>query len=92
MKIFGALNDNIVEALQFYSNSQSHWSSGSTVCFPSRGQRFVSQGCTNSQWNRFLLLVLSYPLSRYLLIHIGDPDVIDHWTHPRLCADNGKLH
>ncbi len=23
---------------------------------------------------------------------VGDPDVIDHWGHPRLCADNGKLH
>ncbi len=26
-----------VEALQFHFNTQSHWSSGSTVCFPSRG-------------------------------------------------------
>ncbi len=42
--------ENIVEALQFHSITQSHWSSGSTVCFPSRG--FVSWGCTNSHWSR----------------------------------------
>ncbi len=26
-----------MNALQFHSNTHSHWSSGSTVCFPSRG-------------------------------------------------------
>ncbi len=57
-----------VEALQFHSNTQSHWSSGSTICFPCRGSRVPV--CTSSQWNRgggFLLM-----LSRY----IGDPHMI----------------
>ncbi len=35
-----------VEALQLHSNTQSHWSSGSTVCFPPMGQRFMAFGCT----------------------------------------------
>ncbi len=35
--------------------------------------------------------VLSQPLC-LLHLHIGDPDKIDHWPRPRLCADNGKLH
>jgi hypothetical protein len=49
------------------------------------GQQFVSLGCTHSRNGAgFLLLALS----RYF----GDPDVIDHWPHPRLCANNGKLH
>jgi hypothetical protein len=32
-----------VEALHLHSNTQSHWSSGSTVCFPPRGQRSRSR-------------------------------------------------
>ncbi len=28
---------SLVEALQIYSNTQSHWSSGSTLCFPLMG-------------------------------------------------------
>ncbi len=31
-----------MEALQLHSNTQSHRSSGSTVCFTPGGQRFVS--------------------------------------------------
>jgi hypothetical protein len=38
----------IVEALQFQSNTLSHWSNGSTVCFPPSGQRFASGGCTRT--------------------------------------------
>jgi hypothetical protein len=49
------------------------------------GQRFASWGCTKiHNKTGFLLLALS--------CYIGDPDVIDHWPHPRLRADNGKLH
>jgi hypothetical protein len=33
-----------VEALQFHSTTQSHWSSGSTVCFPSRGSAVCVPG------------------------------------------------
>jgi hypothetical protein len=52
-----------------HSNTQSHWSSGSTVCFPSRGSAVCVPGMHPlSQWNRFLLLVLS--------CYTGDPDVI----------------
>ncbi len=37
------------EALQFHSNTQSHWSSGPTICFlPGGGQRFASRGCTHT--------------------------------------------
>ncbi len=38
----------VVEALQHHSNTQSHWSIGSTICFPPRGQWFVSQGFTRT--------------------------------------------
>ncbi len=76
------LKEPLVEALQFHSNTQSHWSSGLTVCFLSR---FASRGCTQyHNGTGFLLLALS----RY----IGDPNVIDHWPRPRLRAENGKLH
>jgi hypothetical protein len=34
-----------VEAPQFHSTTQSHWSRGLG------GQRFASRGCTNSRWN-----------------------------------------
>ncbi len=37
-----------VEALQVHSNTKSHWSSGPTVCFPPRGQQFVSWRCTHT--------------------------------------------
>jgi hypothetical protein len=63
----------IVEALQFSHHcTQSHWSSWSTICFPSRGSAVHVPGMHPlSQGNRFLLLVLS----RYS----ADPDVIpDH--------------
>jgi hypothetical protein len=70
---------------QFHSNTQCHWASGSTICIPSKGQRFTSWGCTHSDnGTRFLVLALS--------CYIGDPDVIDQWPHPRLHAVNGKLH
>jgi hypothetical protein len=49
------------------------------------GHQCASQGCTQTHnGNGFLLLAMA----RY----IGDPDVIYHWPHPRLRADNGKLH
>ncbi len=41
-----------VEALQFHSNTQSHWSSGPSICFPCRGSTIRVPGCTNSQWNQ----------------------------------------
>ncbi len=46
-------------------------------------QQFASRRCTHSHnGTGFLLLALS----RY----IGDPDMIDHWPRPRLCADYWK--
>jgi hypothetical protein len=42
------LNGSPVEALQLNSNTQSHGFSRSTVCFPLRGQRFASRGCTHA--------------------------------------------
>ncbi len=55
------LRGSPVEALQFHSNTQSHWSSGSTVCFPPKGSAVrILEMHPLSQWNRFLLLALSY--------------------------------
>jgi hypothetical protein len=52
---------------------------------PIWGQQFTSRGCTHSHnGTRFLLLALTS--------YIGDPDMIDHWPHPRRRADNGKIH
>ncbi len=66
----------IVEALQFPSNTQSHWSSGVNGLLPRDAQTHNGTG--------FLMLALSR--------NIGDPDMIDHWPYPRLRADNGKLN
>ncbi len=74
----------IVEALQFHTITQSHWSSRSTVCFPSRGSAVHVPGTHKLAMEP----VFSSALSRY----IGDPDMIDHWPRPRLHAENGKLH
>jgi hypothetical protein len=62
-----------VEALQLHSNTQSPWSSGSTVCFPSGGTAVcIPEMHPHLQWNRVLLLAMSN--------YIGDSDVIpDHW-------------
>ncbi len=38
-------------ALQFHFNTQSHWSSGSTICFPSRGSVVRVPGMHILQWN-----------------------------------------
>jgi hypothetical protein len=43
------LGGNPVEAQQFHTTTQSHWSSGSTVCFRLGGQQFASQRFA-SQW------------------------------------------
>ncbi len=38
-----------VKDLQLYSNTQSHRSGGSTICFPTKGAvRFASRGCTHT--------------------------------------------
>jgi hypothetical protein len=59
-----------VESLQsHFIHTQSHWSSGSPVCFPSWGTRVQSFGGYLCE-TRILLLALS----RY----IGDHDVIHH--------------
>ncbi len=64
-----------MELLHSHTTTQSHWSSGSTICFPPNGAAvcdFAFQGCTHTSGTGILLLALS----RY----IGDPDVIpDHW-------------
>ncbi len=73
-----------MEALQFHSNTQSHWSSGSTVASRLGASGSHPKDAQTHDGTGFLLLALS----RY----IGDPDIIDHWPHPRLHADNGKLH
>ncbi len=52
---------------------------------PVWGQQFTSRGWTHSHnGTGFLLLVLTS--------YIGDPNLIDHWPHPRRRADNGKIH
>ncbi len=68
-----------MESLQSHCiHTQSHWFSGSTLCFPSWGTRAQSPGGYLSEtW--ILLLVLS--------CYIGDPDVIDH-----CCLIWGGLH
>jgi hypothetical protein len=59
-----------VESLQCHCiHTQSHWSSGSTLCFPSWGTQVKSPGgylCSTG--------ILLLALSRY----VGDPNVIDH--------------
>jgi hypothetical protein len=48
-----------VELLHSHTSTQSHWSRGSTVCFPPRGQRLASWGCTHTSGTGILLLALS---------------------------------
>ncbi len=49
-----------VEALQLHSNTQSHWSNGSTVCSLPRGAAVRIPGThPHLQWNQVLLLVMS---------------------------------
>ncbi len=78
------LGGSPVKSLQSHCiHTQFHWTSGSPDCFPSWGTRFQSPEGYLCGIGIFLLA-----LSRY----IGDPDKIDHWPHPRLSPDNGKLH
>jgi hypothetical protein len=59
-----------VEALQFKTTTQSHWSRGSTVCFPSRGSAFRIPGDAQvHNGTGFLLLALS----------CYSPLIILHW-------------
>ncbi len=54
------LGGNPVEALQLHCNTQSHWSSWSTVCFPPKGAAVCLLGMhPHLQWNRILLLAMS---------------------------------
>ncbi len=54
------LGGSHVEALQFHSNTQSHWSSGSTVCFLSRGiSGLHPQDAQTHNGTGFLLLAMS---------------------------------
>jgi hypothetical protein len=64
-----------VEALQFPSNTQSNWSSGSIVCFPSWGSALCVPGDAQTHYGTGILLIV---LSRY----IGDPDVIRSLASP----------
>ncbi len=65
-----------MEALHLHSNSQSHWSSGWTVCFPPMGAAVrIPWMHPHLLWNWVLLLAMS----RY----ISDPDMTDHWPQPR---------
>jgi hypothetical protein len=58
---------------------------GQPFVFHVGGQRFASLGCTQSHnGTGSLLLALSH--------YISDPDMVDHCPHPRLHANNGKLH
>jgi hypothetical protein len=79
-----------VEALQFHSYTQFHWSRGSTICFPIYGVSGLRPGDAQThKGTRFLLLALSH--------YIGDPNVIrslaslpSSGSFTRLCADNVK--
>ncbi len=67
MKVCEHLSKNMWRPRSFIS-TQSHWSSGSTVCF----RRSIPGMHPHLQWNRVLLA-----MSRY----ISDPDVIrDPWS------------
>ncbi len=70
----------IMEALQFHSNTQSHWSSGWNFCFLPRGAAVHVLGMQpHLEWKQVLLLAKS----RY----IGDLNMIpDHWLHQVLFA------
>ncbi len=60
----------IVESLQSHCiHTQSHWSSGSTLCFLSWGTWVQSPGGYLCETGNLLLALSCY---------IGDPDVIDH--------------
>ncbi len=77
------LNISVVELMQSHTNTQSHWSSGSTVCFPPRGAEVHVPGMhLHSHWNWGFLLAMS----RY----IGDPDVIQSWPCPLWDASLGS--
>ncbi len=45
---FGCYIHTTVKALHLHSDTQSHWSSGSTVCFPPGRQLSVSRWCTHT--------------------------------------------
>jgi hypothetical protein len=63
-----------VEALQLHSNTQSHWSSGSTVSFPP-GRVLGSGSCLGDAPT---ILEPGSPVSD--VSYIGDPTMIpDHW-------------
>jgi hypothetical protein len=84
------LYSEIVKVLQPHSYTQSHWSSGSTICFLPRGAVVHVPGMhPHLQWNWVLLLAMSP--------YIGDLDVI--WSlasspfsrcFTRLCANDVK--
>ncbi len=60
-----------VKLLYSDTTTQSHWSSGSTVCFPPRGASVRAPRVHLHFWNWDLLLTMS--------CYIGDPNVIpDH--------------
>jgi hypothetical protein len=75
------LYDAHMELLHSYTSTQSHWSSGSTVCFPLGGAAVRIPGMhPHLQWNQVLLLAMS----RYI-----DPNVIpDHWLQLVLFASD----
>ncbi len=62
-----------MEALQLHSNTQSHWSSGSTTCFLPRGEVIRVPGMQpHLQWNQVLLLAMSpYTIAFYIFFFLG---------------------
>ncbi len=63
-------NETAVEALHLHSNTQSHWSSGSTVCFLPRGPAFPVKGMHPQLLRNWDLLLV---MSRYIGCPRCDP-------------------
>ncbi len=62
-----------VEALQLHSNTQSHWSSGSTISLPPMGAAICIPGMyPHLQWNWVLLLAMSCYSTSILKCLSGD--------------------
>ncbi len=76
-----------MELLHSHTTTQSHWSSGSIVCFPPMGQPFATMGCTHTSgtgiflWRdipthtkhpqNFLSTVTIYYCDNFLLWHFN---------------------
>jgi hypothetical protein len=86
---------SLVELRHSHTTTQSHWSSGSTVCSPPRGAMDCVPGMhPQLQWSRVLLLAMSCYMSVYVVtrqIHLNYGILISTlWR--RVCLNNIHTH